>query len=184
MTQFTVFQLDSENSKVARDIQFMGYDFVKENNINLTLDLYKKVYEGTIHSERSEFFDNSTEICDHIYLKLNFNHPADFKGHSLSVSDIVMINGRYFYCDDHGWTEVKFPKQTKTYKVTYFTKELDVENVITYHNIGDQGFLLDTIATNIYTLELAEVVKCETAEENYTVAVNELIKGRLAKLAA
>ena len=83
--------------------------------------------------------------------------------------------------NDLEWKERTEPK---TYKVTFFTKELEVENVITYHDITDQGYLLDTIAINIHTLELAEVVKCETEDENYTAAVNEMIKVRLANLAA
>lgn len=70
----------------------------------------------------------------------------------------------------------------KTFKVTFFTKELEVENIITFHNITDQGALLDTIAINIYTLELAKVVKCEAEGESYTEAVNDLLEYRLEDL--
>lgn len=70
----------------------------------------------------------------------------------------------------------------KTFKVTFFTKELEVENVITFHNVTDQGALLDTIAINIYTLELAKVVKCEANGESYTEAVNDLLESRLEDL--
>ena len=149
----------------------------------ITLDLYKQVYECKIETDEMCY----NKALDEVFRYLNVFRPADFCGHSLSTSDIVKMDDKYYYCDSYGWVDVTdkvVKKQTKTYKVTYFTKELEVENVITYPNIADQGFLLDTIAVNIYTLELAEVVKCETEDESYTQAVNELIKGRLARLAA
>ena len=102
---YTIFQLN--DSEVSRGIKFMGYDFVKECEVNLTLDLYNEVYSGKVEG-RSEFFDNTKELCDNIYMKFNLNHPADFKGHSLSTSDIVKIENHYYYCDDYGWVEVKF----------------------------------------------------------------------------
>lgn len=182
MKQFTIYQISKEVEN-SRYFMFTGLEMMEHLGLKFDLKNYEKVYDGNV-------IDISTDIIkvlDHIYKMFNLNHPENFKGHSLSTSDVVYIDGRYYFCDDYGWedvTEKVVKKGTKTYKVTYFTKELEVENVITYHNIADQGFLLDTIAINIYTLELADVVKCETAEENYTVAVNELIKGRLARLAA
>ena len=181
MKHFTIFQIN-ENVENSRYLMFTGLEMMEHLGLKFDIKNYKEVYSGDI--EKSGRYSN---ICDDVYEKFNIHRPEDFKGHSLSTSDVVYIDGHYWFCDSYGWEDVTdkvIMKQTKTYKVTYFTKELDVENVITYHNIADQGFLLDTIAVNIYTLELAEVVKCDTADENYTVAVNELIKGRLAKLAA
>lgn len=171
MKRFSVYQLPIQNKA-----KYMGYDFVNENNIMPKLNDYKMVYEGEIRDEAD---------LDDVYMYLQGSKPEGYKGHSLSTSDIVFMDGDYFYCDDFGWVKVHFVKVTpKTYKVTFFSKELEIENVITYHNIMDQGAMLDTIAMNIYTLELAEVVKCEADGESYTQAVNELLKGRLATLAA
>ena len=36
----------------------------------------------------------------------NLNHPKDFHGHSLSVSDIVELNGVNYYCDAMGWVKL------------------------------------------------------------------------------
>lgn len=177
--QITIFQLN--DSKEARNFKYMGYDFIQEMDIKLSLSLYNKVYEFELVTGNEDVMD----ILDDVYFDLNGRQKPDgYMGHSLSTSDIVKVDGKYYYCDSFGWEEVIFPKQAKTYKVTFFTKELEVENVITYHNIDDQGFLLDTIANNIYSLELAEVVKCEAEGESYTAAVNEMIKVRLANLAA
>ena len=182
MKQFTIFQIN-ENVENSRYLSYCGLRSLKNLGLKFDIKNYEEVYTGNI----IEGSPNMINVLDDIFRQFNINHPKDFKGHSLSVSDVVYIDGHYWFCDSYGWEDVTdkvIKKEAKTYKVTYFTKELDVENVITYHNIDDQGFLLDTIAINIYTLELAEVVKCETADENYTEAVNQLIKGRLAKLAA
>ena len=45
-----------------------------------------------------------------IYRTFNIDHPADFKGHSLSVSDVVVLhqNGQdtAHYCDSVGFQQV------------------------------------------------------------------------------
>jgi len=72
----------------------------------------------------------------------------------------------------------------KTFKVTFFDKELDVVNVITYHNVVNQAAFLDNIAIQIVTLELHESVKCEAEGESYTQAVNDLLKEIIKELKA
>ena len=37
---------------------------------------------------------------------LNINHPINYKGHSLSVSDICEIDNKYYFCDSFGWKEI------------------------------------------------------------------------------
>lgn len=43
-------------------------------------------------------------------MKFNINHPEDFTGRSLSVSDIVAVirksGTRYYYCDIFGWEDI------------------------------------------------------------------------------
>jgi hypothetical protein len=34
------------------------------------------------------------------------SHPSDFRGHSLSVSDVVYLDGKYYYCDSFGYKEL------------------------------------------------------------------------------
>lgn len=72
----------------------------------------------------------------------------------------------------------------KTFKVTFFDKELDVVNVITYHNVVNQAAFLDNIAIQIVTLELHEAVKCEAEGESYTQAVNDILKEIIKELKA
>ena len=39
--------------------------------------------------------------------KFNLDHPADFRGHSLSVSDVVVAKGKAYYVDTFGFKELK-----------------------------------------------------------------------------
>jgi hypothetical protein len=36
----------------------------------------------------------------------NLEHPKDFRGHSLSVSDIVQMEDEFYYCDSFGWKKI------------------------------------------------------------------------------
>ena len=57
------------------------------------------------------------EICETLFTIFNFRKPEDFKGHSLSVSDVIELtrNGRtkFYYCDTYGFTEVLVNKNNK-----------------------------------------------------------------------
>jgi hypothetical protein len=75
-------------------------------------------------------------------------------------------------------------KIMKTYKVTFFDKELEVVNVITFHNVVNQSEFLDNLAIQIVTLDLHESVKCEAEGKSYTQIVNELLKNRIDELRA
>ena len=81
---------------------FMRWDFAKTHGFDF--GDYWLAYEGEIRYVSE--FENESKILEHIFEKFNMNHPSDFYGRSLSVSDIVEINGRYFYCDSFGFTEI------------------------------------------------------------------------------
>jgi hypothetical protein len=63
----------------------------------------------------------------------------------------------------------------KTFKVTFFDKELDVFKVETFHNVTDQSALTMHIAILIDTLELHEYVKAEAEGKSYTQVINYFI---------
>ena len=54
--------------------------------------------------------DNTTRILENFYCIFNNDHPADFTGHSLSVSDIIALKREgvvsYHYCDSIGFVEL------------------------------------------------------------------------------
>lgn len=72
----------------------------KEENIKK--EEYKPVYSGTIEEEGL----NTNQILENIFIKFNISHPEDFKGHSLSTSDIVVLDNETYLCDMVGWKKV------------------------------------------------------------------------------
>lgn len=50
------------------------------------IDHYEVVYVGKLTKRGDQ-----TDVLEGLYTKFNIDHPADFKGHSLSVSDIVAL---------------------------------------------------------------------------------------------
>ncbi len=63
---------------------------------------YKEVYSG----ELDRNLENFNSILEELWTRFNMAIPADFEGHSMSVSDLVQFNDRYFYCDMVGWKEI------------------------------------------------------------------------------
>ena len=89
--------------KQIKDIRNCGYTFMHYNwcKDQINLDDYEVVYEGELEcSEISEALEELFEI-------FNIRHPEDFKGRSLSVSDIVEVDGENYYCDAAGWVKLK-----------------------------------------------------------------------------
>ena len=101
--KYQIFQVrdDAENS---RYIKFSGLEMVNHLGLKITRDLYEKVYEGEIEEQES------VEVTlDTIYTLFNIGHrPSDFKGHSLSVSDVIEYNGKFYYIDDYGFEVIEF----------------------------------------------------------------------------
>ena len=85
----------------ADDMRFMGMDVFDRKGIQVLREDYQLVYIGELGEEDS---------LDTIFEKFNLDRPEDFKGHSLSVSDIVLLheNGRNtaHFVDRFGFREV------------------------------------------------------------------------------
>ena len=64
----------------------------------------------------------------------------------------------------------------KTFKVTFYDKDLDVESVITYHSVVDQSSFLTQVACRILALDLHRYVKCFSEGISYTQVVNEQLE--------
>lgn len=49
-------------------------------------------------------------VLEKLFEQFNINHSDDFKGHPMSVSDIVVLfddNGcKWYYCDSFGWRDI------------------------------------------------------------------------------
>lgn len=100
MKQIRIYQLPVEHKA-----KFTGFKLVRKHNIMPKLEEYDCVWEDEVEENVS---------LDDIYTKFNTDHPEGYSGHSLSVSDVVYMDDKYFYCDSFGWEEVTdlFPKPT------------------------------------------------------------------------
>ena len=99
---FKIYQLPS--GEKYHGVRFESMDRLKADGVQLNHDDYELVYEGTV----GEFRGKAT--LEALYTQFNTNHPEDFKGHSLSVSDVIVItvDGKdtAYFCDSFGFTEM------------------------------------------------------------------------------
>ena len=87
-------------------IKFLGMDSLKDfrgiQDINSMI--YDMVYQGNVEARDLE----------DVYRMFNTEHPLDFEGHSLSVSDVVeVVDGLetapgFYFCDCIGFQRVEF----------------------------------------------------------------------------
>ena len=85
---------------VNSDILFMPYDFTMKHG-GIDFENYDMVYEMCVIDNRNEY-----QILEDIYEMLNIDHPHDSRGRSLSVSDIVELNGNRYFVDSFGYQKI------------------------------------------------------------------------------
>ena len=81
------------------DYAFEHYDWCKDK---INLNDYKIVYESVIIPNEGPI----ENTLDELFEIFNINRPKDFTGRSLSVSDIVELNGDDYFCDAFGWVKL------------------------------------------------------------------------------
>lgn len=121
---FFIYQLKQVPDN--RDYLFQPYDRLQEKGMAVDPDKYDLIYTAPLP-------DLTT--LDDIYRKFNLEHPDDFTGHSLSVSDIVVekFSDREiaYYCDMDGFTEVPefLEKQKQHSERSYIESELKAAGI-------------------------------------------------------
>jgi len=109
--KYGIYQL--KDIPEMRQFQFSGTEslkrrgIIKDNLDAIKLENYNLVYVGDL-SELQRRTQSAT--LEAVYEKFNIDHPADYKGHSLSVSDIVVLhedgkNSAHFV-DSFGFTGI------------------------------------------------------------------------------
>ena len=96
---FSIYQL--KRGDETRDLRFEPYDRLQATGHTVDRANYELVYTAPLTKDMT---------LGDIWEKFNIDHPADFKGHSLSVSDIVVLhqNGENtaHYVDSIGFQQV------------------------------------------------------------------------------
>ena len=78
---YAIYQLKQDDS--TRDFRFEPYDRLQAAGLTVDPTNYVFVYSGQLGKD---------ETLDTIFERFNISRPADFTGHSLSVSDVVSLN--------------------------------------------------------------------------------------------
>ena len=118
----------------GREYEFMDLNFIERHGYQVKKEDYELIY-----SDKMLY----GETLDSLYEKFNIAHPADYTGHSLSVSDIVVFNEngnvKSYFVDSISFRELPDFLQLKP--------ELNQEEVA--YRIGDQYFAIQ-VATEGY----------------------------------
>ena len=113
-----IYQL-KDNAPAA--LWFAGFDRLQEAP---NADYYKAVYTQPLYDGGSK-----GEVLEQAFVQFNTDRPADFTGHSLSVSDIVAIKRgpdvTYHYCDNFGFKELEHFKPENPLKNAEMAMEDD-----------------------------------------------------------
>ena len=78
---FSIYQIKGGDE--TRDFRFEPYDRLQAAGNVVDRANYELVYSAPLAPETS---------LEDIYTRFNIDHPKDFKGHSLSVSDVVVLH--------------------------------------------------------------------------------------------
>lgn len=107
---------------------FMNMAMVKEDGITIDAENYKCVYSGRLHEN---------EKLDDLYAVFNDNPPADYKAHSMSVSDVIITNRggdmQAYYVDRFGFAELPdfAAQREKILDIVPEIENVDYENDLT-----------------------------------------------------
>ena len=106
MTEFSIYQINMDRD--SANVCFIGMESLEKikGTKEVNAAAYDRVYDGKMDCISLE----------NIYQKFNVDHPADYKGRSLSVSDVVEIRGSdtlnpgFYFVDSIGFKSISFDK--------------------------------------------------------------------------
>ena len=106
MTEFSIYQINVDRD--TANVCFIGMESLEKikGTKEVNAAAYDRVYDGKMDCISLE----------NIYQKFNVDHPADYKGRSLSVSDVVEIresdtlNPGFYFVDSIGFKAISFDK--------------------------------------------------------------------------
>ena len=96
-----IYQIDKDTFGT----KFMDYDFTTHKSGAIRPELYREVFNADIDEEDLEA----------VYTRFNSSHHPLFRGHSLSVSDVVVNDKGAFFVDSIGFKKFDFD-ESKTHK--------------------------------------------------------------------
>ena len=106
MTEFSIYQINMDRD--SANVCFIGMESLEKikGTKKVNAAAYDRVYDGKMDCISLE----------NIYQKFNVDHPADYTGRSLSVSDVVEIRESdtlkpgFYFVDSIGFKKISFDK--------------------------------------------------------------------------
>lgn len=100
---FAIYQL--KGGEEFRDYRFEGLERLQRAGNSVDHDNYEIIYTAPL----TNYNGNQNHTLNKLYEQFNINHPTDFKGHPLSVSDIIALKVNdglsFHYVDSFGFAE-------------------------------------------------------------------------------
>ena len=184
---FSIYQIKGGDE--TRDLRFEPYDRLTATGHRVDPKNYALVYSAELTPGTS---------LEDIYTRFNIDHPKDFKGHSLSVSDVVVLhqNGQdtAHYVDSFGYKDVPefFKEQEKalipddletgetirtprgTFYVTAMSREqMEAAGYGLHHQSDDGKYLIMGNGTRAFAVPVQpeNYLKAaeQTTEQNYNM---------------
>lgn len=124
--RYAIYHVDEDT--LGKQHLFMNMAMVKEDGITIDAANYKCVYSGRLHEN---------EKVDDLYAVFNDNPPADYKAHSMSVSDVIITNRggdmQAYYVDQFGYEELPdfAAQREKILDIVPEIENVDYENDLT-----------------------------------------------------
>lgn len=163
-----IFQINMARDMERDNVKFMSYDRLPQlqDSCAINSSIYDKVYECFMPGRSLE----------DVYRKFNIDRPADFRGHSLSVSDVVEVTGcpdikdGFYFCDSIGFKHVAF-EPDKAMDLTPAMSEKEQS----YPFIFDDELCVDDTlcqvdgylwATDALVSRMIDVIKKDLSEED------------------
>ena len=149
--QFGIYQITARDPE--HDYRFMNLDFVKRHGMEVNCADYELVYTAPL---------TENDTLEAIYERFNIQRPADFTGHSLSVSDVVVLNDgkslKAYYVDSIGFAELPdFFKERKMdlKKETILDEQLQEIEIFDKPGLFSNGRLRDEdVPEGLYRYDL------------------------------
>ena len=149
--QFGIYQITARDQE--HDYRFMNLDFVKRHGMKVNCADYELVYTAPLTEK---------DTLEAIYERFNIQRPADFTGHSLSVSDVVVLNDgksiKACYVDSIGFAELPdFFKERKMdlQKETILDEQLQEIEIFDKPGLFSNGRLRDEdVPEGLYRYDL------------------------------
>ena len=151
--EYEIYQLNAG----GRDNMFLNMEELRAMHVTPNIASYDSVYKGTLEPGMT---------LDSLYTKFNVERPENFKGHSLSVSDVIVVNDEHgktaWFVDSFGFTQLPefFAQQEQQHEVP---AEGDKTYLPVYRRTAD--YAREAGERDEYRASYQENVKCKQAIE-------------------